>query len=157
MIIRTLRGELIVIIFNCASAKRMFPLVPFAIKPAIRNCECTRARAVTKFPKLTTPKGMRKVWMLRYDSRPENFRGGTAWPQNFSFLATSQERPPRRAAPPVRGPLLSLLLRLIDRDTNEEPPNAGESERVVFNQARETENWKALEKWSTPRSESRRW
>lgn len=58
------------------------------------------------------------------------------------FLATSQERP---AAPVcVSLSLLSLLLRLIDRNANEETPNAGEG--VVFNQVREKKNWKALEK-----------
>jgi len=128
------------------------PFVPVAIKPAIRNCEDTRARTVTKCSKLTTLKGMRKVWMLRYDSRLENFRGGAPWPQNFRFWQRAKRDLPRLC---VSLSLLSLLLRLIDRNANEETPNAGEG--VVFNQVREKENWKALEKWRTPRSENRRW
>lgn len=148
-----LREELIVIIFNCASAN--IPFVSVAIKPAICNCEGTRTRGGHEIPEINDTQRYAKSLDVAVRFASRKFSRWCTVTAKLSFLATSQERPSRFSL--SGSPLLSPLLRLIDRDTDEETPNASERDRIVFNQAREKENWKALEKWSTPRSENRRW
>lgn len=138
-----LRQELIVIIFNCASAN--VPFVPVAIKPTICNCEGTRTRAVTKFPKLTTPTKVCEKFGCCGTIRVSKI-SAVVHCDRKTFVFWQRARSDRPASLYLESSLLSPLLRLIDRDTDEETPNASERERIVFNQAREKENWKALEK-----------
>lgn len=136
------------IIFNCVPHKYC-AFVVTAIKLTTRNCKGTRVPLpLTKFPKLTIPEGMRKVWMLRHDSRPENFCGDAPWPRNFRFWQTARNRPSHRSSRPL------ITTPSINRSQHE----AGVAgKEIVFNQVRERENWKAFKKWSMSRLESRRW
>lgn len=129
--------------------------VPAAIKPTTRNCEGTRvlARAVTKFPKLTTPAGTRKVFgRCGTNSRvPENFHRGAPCPRNFRFWPTARSGGAPLLPPPlfVRDPPLiaapSINRSRRGRETRDRETGQEKRERKEvgpFDQARERERKK---------------